>query len=91
MVVSNSVPLQLVLSSDEPVFGGYNNVSKDYDVTYDTDQGNYDERPHSFLVYSTCRTVAVYAPANCCDARADSHPLGIPGLGVIGKGPNFAT
>lgn len=81
----------MVLSSDEPVFGGYNNVSKDYDVAYDVQEGTYDGRPNSFLVYSTCRTVAVYAPAEYCDPRADSHPMGIPGLGVLGKGPNFAT
>lgn len=83
--------MQIVLSSDEPVFGGYNNVSKDYDVAYAVQEGSYDGRPNSFQVYSASRTVAVYAPADYCDARADSQPIGIPGLGVQGKGPKFST
>lgn len=87
----HGTPYKMVLSSDEPVFGGYNNVSKDYDVEYTPQEGSYDRRPYSFQVYSTSRTVAVYAPSQYCDARADSHPMGVPGLGVRGKGPNFAA
>ncbi|GMH39251.1 hypothetical protein BSKO_07149 [Bryopsis sp. KO-2023] len=83
-------PYKIVLSSDEPVFGGYNNVSKDYDVVYTPDEGNYDNRPFSFQVYATSRTVAVYAPAEYCDARGDSSPIGIPGLGVKSTGPRFS-
>lgn len=37
-------------------------------------------------VYAPSRTVVVYAPADCCDAEADSKPAGIPGLGVKGLG-----
>lgn len=84
--------MQLVLSSDEAVFGGYENVSKKYNAEYVTSEGNYDNRPHSFQVYSTSRTVAVYAPAEFCDATADEDPdNGIPGLGVKGQGPYFET
>ena len=42
------------------------------------------------LVYSPSRTVAVYAPAEYCNAAADSTPTGIPGLGVKGRGPYWA-
>ncbi len=42
--------LQVVLSSDEPAFGGYSNVTKDSDAVLKTDEGTYDNRPHSFQV-----------------------------------------
>lgn len=42
--------VQLVLSSDEAVFGGYENVSKKYDAEYFTKEGDFDRRPHSFQV-----------------------------------------
>lgn len=41
---------QVVLSSDEEVFGGYRNVTKDAGVSFSTQQGNHDNRPYSFLV-----------------------------------------
>ena len=41
----------MVLSSDEPVFGGYSNVTKDSDVSFTTSEGTYDNRPHSFKVH----------------------------------------
>jgi len=44
----NPGPYKIVLSSDETVFGGFNNCSKDYDVEYHTNEGNYDDRPYSF-------------------------------------------
>lgn len=74
--------VQIVLSSDEEVFGGWKNVSKEYDVDYCTDEGHYDGRPHSFLVYAPSRTVAVYAPSEYVDAFADRTETGVPGLGV---------
>jgi len=83
-------PYKIALSSDEPVFGGYKNASKEYDATYATQQGDHDGRPHSFLVYAPCRTVVVYAPAAHCDKDADQAPSGIPGLGVKGLGPYYA-
>ena len=43
-------PLQVVLSSDEPVFGGYSNVTKDSETVLTTDEGTYDRRPNSFQV-----------------------------------------
>ena len=79
--------LQVALSSDEAVFGGYENVSKKHDVDYQTDEGLYDNRPHSFLAYAPSRTVAVYAKSETCDAHADEQPTGISGLGVKGRGP----
>ncbi len=42
-------------------------------------------------VYAPSRTVVVYAPADTTDAKADSKPEGIPGLGVKGVGPYFAV
>lgn len=44
--------LQVVLSSDEPVFGGYSNVTKDSDATFSTVEGDYDGRPNSLQVRS---------------------------------------
>lgn len=75
-------PYKIVLSSDEEVFGGWKNVSKEYDVDYCTDEGHYDGRPHSFLVYAPSRTVVVYAPSEYVDSTADRKETGIPGLGV---------
>lgn len=83
-----SVP-QIVLSSDEEVFGGWKNVSKEYDVDYQTEEGDYNGRPYSFQTYAPSRTVAVYAPSEFADARADSTNQGIPGLGVKNRGPEF--
>ena len=47
---------QVVLSSDEPVFGGYSNVTKESDTVFVTDEGTYDGRPHSFQVGASCTT-----------------------------------
>ena len=76
----------MALSSDEAVFGGYDNVSKKYDVDYQTDGGLYDNRPHSFLVYAPSRTVAVYAKSETCDAHADDLLTGISWPGRKGQG-----
>jgi 1,4-alpha-glucan branching enzyme len=83
-------PYKVVLSSDEGVFGGWCNVTKDSDVEFHTGQGDYDNRPNSFSVYAPSRTVVVYAPSEHCDAAADSKPEGILGLGVKGVGPYFS-
>lgn len=40
----------MVLSSDEEVFGGYRNVTKDADAVFSAQSGDYDGRPHSFMV-----------------------------------------
>ena len=61
---------QVALSSDEAAFGGWRNVSKESDVEYATAADDHDGRPHSFTVYAPSRTVAVYAPAQTCDAKA---------------------
>lgn len=84
------VCLQVVLSSDEEAFGGFRNITKDSDVTFYADQGNFDNRPHSMKVYAPSRTVVVYAPAKDCDKDADKKTWGVPGLGVNALGPYFA-
>lgn len=82
----------VILSSDEPVFGGWGNVTKDADVTFHADAGApHDGRPASMLVYAPSRTVVVYGPKAWADKDADRKPGGIPGLGVKGTGPHFAV
>ena len=49
--------MQVVLSSDEPEFGGYANVTKNSDVTFPTGSSNHDGRPHDMMVYAPSRTV----------------------------------
>jgi hypothetical protein len=44
--------LQVVLSSDEAVFGGYRNVTKDADVTFVATDYQHDGRPASMQVRS---------------------------------------
>lgn len=82
-------PYKIVLSSDEPVFGGFNNVSKDYNTTFTPSKQSYDDRSYSFTIYAPSRSVVVYAPAKTADPRADSKPKGVPGLGVLDCGPYF--
>mmetsp|Transcript_38602 Transcript_38602/g.114639 ORF Transcript_38602/g.114639 Transcript_38602/m.114639 type:complete len:851 (-) Transcript_38602:12-2564(-) len=81
---------KIVLSSDEPVFGGWSNASKDADVVFPAHQGNHDNRPCHMQVYAPARTVVVYGPADWCDKDADRKPHGVPGLGVRDLGPYFA-
>ncbi|MCO5603864.1 hypothetical protein L7F22_058018 [Adiantum nelumboides] len=50
---------KIVLDSDEKAFGGYERL--DSTALFFTQEGWFDERPHSFLVYTPCRTVTVYA------------------------------
>ncbi|KXZ47568.1 hypothetical protein GPECTOR_34g727 [Gonium pectorale] len=83
-------PYKLLLTSDEEVFGGYRNVTKDADAVFNTQSGNFDNRPHSFQVYIPARTCAVYGPAEWADKDADRKPHGIPGLGIKDLGPYFA-
>ncbi|KAI8112937.1 hypothetical protein M9434_004256 [Picochlorum sp. BPE23] len=81
---------KVVLSSDEEVFGGWNNVTKNSDTEFMAHEGNYDNRPYSFQVYAPSRTVVVYAPSEFVDSTADSLPTGVPGLAVKGRGPYYA-
>lgn len=48
-------PRQVALSSDEAVFGGYENASKKYNTEYQTQEGTYDNRPNSFQVTGLSR------------------------------------
>ncbi len=50
----------MVLSSDEGVFGGYENASKKYNTEYATSKGTYDNRPNSFQV------PRALFPLTCC-------------------------
>lgn len=86
---NNPGPYRLVLSSDEEVFGGWRNLSKETDGEHQTQGGNHDNRPNSFMVYAPSRTCAVYAPSEWADAEADRKPAGIPGLGVKELGPYY--
>lgn len=81
---------KIVLSSDEAVFGGWRNATKDADVEFVSQDTPYDGRPRSMQVYAPSRTVVVYAPQQYVDPAADAKPMGIPGLGVKGLGPAFA-
>lgn len=84
-------PYKVVLSSDEEVFGGWRNITKDNDTQFATSQGNHDNRPYSFQVYAPSRTVVAYAKAEFCDKDAERKPYGIPGLAVKDVGPYFAV
>merc|ERR1711924_306892 len=55
-------PYKVVLSSDEGVFGGYENVTKWNDAEFHTNEDGHDGRPNSMQVYAPSRTVVVYAP-----------------------------
>mmetsp|Transcript_22388 Transcript_22388/g.26980 ORF Transcript_22388/g.26980 Transcript_22388/m.26980 type:complete len:828 (-) Transcript_22388:660-3143(-) len=50
---------KVVLNSDREEFGGWGNVSEDSE--FHTEEGHYDNRPHSFQVYTPSRTCVVYA------------------------------
>lgn len=81
---------KVVLSSDEEVFGGYRNVTKEADAVFQASNHSHDSRPASFQVYAPSRTCVVYAPASTVDRDADKKPHGIPGLAVKELGPYFA-
>jgi len=78
-------PYKVALSSDEKVFGGWENVSKWHGSEHFTTKGDYDGRPFSFEVYAPPRTAVVYAPSDFCDNENET----VPGLGVKGHGPYF--
>ncbi|KAG1664935.1 hypothetical protein FOA52_004457 [Chlamydomonas sp. UWO 241] len=80
---------KIVLSSDEKVFGGWCNATKDKDVTFTTTESLHDNRPNYIQVYAPSRTVVVYALAQHCDKDADLKPHGVPGLGVKDLGPYY--
>ncbi|MEW5313430.1 MAG: hypothetical protein WDW38_004999 [Sanguina aurantia] len=80
---------RVVLSSDEEVFGGWRNVSKDNEVEFTASNTPHDKRPYSFLVYAPSRTVVVYATSQWCDSQADRKPHGVLGLGVLDLGPYY--
>ncbi|KAH7372698.1 hypothetical protein KP509_17G017100 [Ceratopteris richardii] len=50
---------KIALDSDAKEFGGFQRLEKE--AAFFTQEGWFDERPHSFLVYTPCRTVVVYA------------------------------
>jgi 1,4-alpha-glucan branching enzyme len=54
---------KLVLSSDNPEFGGYSNLWTYSAPDYVAEDYAFNGRPASFLAYLPSRTVSVYAPA----------------------------
>ena len=42
--------MQLMLSSDEESFGGFENLSKKHDTEFASTAGDYDGRPHNIQV-----------------------------------------
>lgn len=54
---------KIVLDSDDAIFGGFNRIdhSAEYFSFSREQDGWYDKRPRSFLVYAPCRTAVVYA------------------------------
>lgn len=48
--VSVTCLLQLMLSSDEDSFGGFENLSKKYNTEFASTEADYDGRPHSIQV-----------------------------------------
>ena len=57
--------LQIMLSSDEPVFGGFSNVTKNSDVTFASSQFEHDGRPNSFLVSALHRCLPQLSGPGC--------------------------
>ncbi len=57
----------MALSSDEAVFGGYENASKKYNTEYQTQEGTYDNRPNSFQVTGSSDSLhALRHLFSCC-------------------------
>ncbi|KAJ3675082.1 hypothetical protein LUZ60_004124 [Juncus effusus] len=52
---------KIALDSDDPLFGGFSRL--DHNAEFFSSEGNYDNRPNSFLVYAPSRTAVVYALA----------------------------
>ncbi|KAK2970574.1 hypothetical protein RJ640_030947 [Escallonia rubra] len=49
---------KVVLDSDDSLFGGFSRI--DHKAEYFTFEGNFDNRPRSFMVYAPSRTAVVY-------------------------------
>jgi hypothetical protein len=60
----------VVLSSDEEVFGGWRNVTKDSAVDFYTQQGDHDNRPNSMLVSGGGHTAP---PQQLCTRPSHRH------------------
>uniref|UniRef100_A0A7S3UCH1 1,4-alpha-glucan branching enzyme n=1 Tax=Picocystis salinarum TaxID=88271 RepID=A0A7S3UCH1_9CHLO len=67
---------KVVLSSDDPKYGGFGNVQEGDGNEYFTNEGYHDGRPHSFLVYTPARTAVVYArvPDEDVEVEVDAVP-----------------
>lgn len=55
-------PWRLVLSSDNPEFGGYSNLWTRNNIEIQSEEWEFNGRPASMMVYSPSRSVSVYAP-----------------------------
>eukprot|EP00747_Dinoflagellata_sp_TGD_P132625 gnl/TRDRNA2_/TRDRNA2_175096_c0_seq1.p1 gnl/TRDRNA2_/TRDRNA2_175096_c0~~gnl/TRDRNA2_/TRDRNA2_175096_c0_seq1.p1 ORF type:complete len:433 (-),score=82.12 gnl/TRDRNA2_/TRDRNA2_175096_c0_seq1:189-1298(-) len=74
---------KLVLSSDNPEFGGYSNLWTQTAPMFVAEDYAYSGRPASFTVYLPSRTVSIYAPAKLADellggAKAQPSTAGPP-------------
>lgn len=49
--------VQLLLSSDEAAFGGFENLSKKYNTEFASTPGDYDGRPNSIKVLLACNAL----------------------------------
>lgn len=49
---------KVALETDDPLFGGFGRV--DHNAEFFTFEGNFNNRPRSFMVYAPSRTAAVY-------------------------------
>lgn len=53
--------LQLMLSSDEDAFGGFENLSKKYNTEFASSEADYDGRPHNIQVgHKACGRVCIH-------------------------------
>ena len=56
-----AVCLQLMLSSDEAAFGGFENLSKRHDTDFASTAGDYDGRPNSIQVSNSRFCLAFFS------------------------------
>ncbi|KAK3043575.1 hypothetical protein RJ639_002154 [Escallonia herrerae] len=54
---------RVVLDSDDSLFGGFSRI--DHKAEYFTFEGQFDNRPRSFMVYAPSRTAVVYRLTEC--------------------------
>ena len=71
---------RLVLSSDNPEFGGYSNLWTAQCPDIKADDWEFNNRPASMMIYAPSRSVSVYAPVDRCNQV-------MPQAGAAAAGP----